>query len=112
MIIYGSSISPFVRKVLVALNEKGIRYEHRPVAPQAEDADFRAASPMGKIPAIDHDGFRLADSSAILDYIEHLSPQPALIPPTLRAPPAPAGSTSSARSSSIESSPSCSRSAS
>jgi glutathione S-transferase len=84
MIIYGSSISPFVRKVLVALNEKGIRYEHRPVAPQAEDADFRAASPMGKIPAIDHDGFRLADSSAI----------------------------SSARSSSIESSPSCSRSGS
>ena len=80
MIIYGSSISPFVRKVLVALNEKGIRYEHRPVAPQTEDADFRAASPMGKIPAIDHDGFRLADSSAILDYIEHLSPQPALIP--------------------------------
>ena len=84
MIIYGSSISPFVRKVLVALNEKGIRYEHRPVAPQAEDADFRAASPMGKIPAIDHDGFRLADSSAILDYIEHLSPQPALIPADAR----------------------------
>lgn len=39
---------------------------------------------MGKIPAIDHDGFRLADSSAILDYIEHLSPQPALIPADAR----------------------------
>ncbi|MCJ2143120.1 glutathione S-transferase family protein [Methylobacterium sp. E-066] len=80
MIVYGTSISPFVRKVLVALAEKGIRYEHRPVSPQAEDAAFRAASPVGKIPAIDHDGFRLADSSAILDYLERLYPQPALIP--------------------------------
>ncbi|MCJ2057032.1 glutathione S-transferase family protein [Methylobacterium sp. J-048] len=80
MIVYGTSISPFVRKVLVALAEKGIRYQHRPVAPQAEDAAFRAASPMGKVPAIDDDGFRLADSSAILDYLERLHPQPALIP--------------------------------
>ncbi|MET0367335.1 MAG: glutathione S-transferase family protein [Methylobacterium sp.] len=80
MIVYGTSISPFVRKVLVALAEKGISYEHRPVAPQAEDAAFRASSPMGKIPAIDHDGFRLADSSAILDYLERLNPQPALVP--------------------------------
>lgn len=80
MIVYGSSLSPFVRKVLVALVEKGIRYQHRPVAPQSDDAAFRAASPIGKIPAIEHDGFRLADSSAILDYLERLTPQPALIP--------------------------------
>ncbi|MDI4667485.1 glutathione S-transferase family protein, partial [Xanthobacter autotrophicus] len=64
----------------VALAEKGVRYQHRPVAPQSDDAAFRAASPMGKIPAIEHDGFRLADSSAILDHLERLTPQPALIP--------------------------------
>lgn len=80
MIVYGSSISPFVRKVLVALAEKRIRYEHRPVAPQAEDAGFRTASPLGKISAIDNGGFRLADSNAILDYLERQSPLPALIP--------------------------------
>ena len=80
MIVYGSSMSPFVRKVLVALAEKGIVFEHRPVAPHADDAAFRAASPMGKIPAIDDGGFRLADSSAILHYVEALRPEPPLVP--------------------------------
>lgn len=66
MIVYGTGYSPYVRKVLVSLAEKGIAYEHRPVMFHAPDADFQAASPLGKIPAIEDDGFRLADSSAIL----------------------------------------------
>ncbi|MDP4023192.1 glutathione S-transferase family protein [Methylobacterium sp. NEAU 140] len=80
MIVYGTSVSPFVRKVLVALAEKGVAYEHRPVAPQAKDLEFRAASPTGKVPAIEDEGFRLADSSAILHYIEAVHPEPSLIP--------------------------------
>lgn len=85
MVVYGSSVSPFVRKVLVALFEKGIAFEHRAIAPHANDAEFRAASPMGKIPAIDDGGFRLADSSAILHYVDTLQPEPALVPPEARA---------------------------
>lgn len=80
MIVYGSSISPFVRKVLVALIEKGLPFEHRPVPPQADDPDFRAASPMGKIPAIDDDGFLLSESSAILHYLDAIAPSPPLFP--------------------------------
>jgi glutathione S-transferase len=80
MVVYGSSVSPFVRKVLVALFEKGVAFEHRPVGFHAADVGFRAASPLGKIPAIEDDGFRLADSSAILDYIESRHSEPALIP--------------------------------
>jgi hypothetical protein len=57
-IVHGSSISPFARKVLVVSNEKDICHDHRPVPPQTEDADFRAARPMDKSLAIDHDGFR------------------------------------------------------
>jgi glutathione S-transferase len=85
MIVYGSSVSPFVRKVLAALFEKGIAFEHRPVAPHAGEPDFRTASPTGKIPAIDDGGFRLADSSAILHYIEAQHPEPALVPADGRA---------------------------
>ncbi|QGY00518.1 glutathione S-transferase family protein [Methylobacterium mesophilicum SR1.6/6] len=80
MIVYGSSVSPYVRKVLVALIEKGIPFEHRPVGFHSSDPGFRAASPLGKIPALEEDGFRLADSSAIIDYVECRHPQPALIP--------------------------------
>lgn len=87
MILYGSSLSPYVRKVLVALAEKGMAFEHRPVAPQADDPAFRAASPLGKIPAMDDDGFVVSESSAILHYLDGLAPSPALFPagPKLRA---------------------------
>jgi len=80
LIVYGTGYSPYVRKVLVSLAEKGIAYEHRPVMFHAPDADFQAASPLGKIPAIEDDGFRLADSSAILWYLERKHPTPALVP--------------------------------
>ena len=40
----------------------------------------RAASPFAKMPALDDDGFLLADSSAICHYLEATHPAPALIP--------------------------------
>jgi len=85
MIVYGTSVSPFVRKVLVALNEKGVAFEHKPVPFHADDLGFQAASPTGKIPALDDDGFLLADSTAILHYIEAKHPEPALIPTEAKA---------------------------
>ena len=80
MIVYGTGYSPYVRKVLVSLAEKNVPYEHRPVMFHAPDADFQAASPLGKIPAIEDGGFKLADSSAILWYLERKHPSPALAP--------------------------------
>jgi glutathione S-transferase len=70
MIIYGASISPFVRKVLFSIGEMGLETEHKPVSPHVEDADFRAASPLGKIPAMQDGDYCLADSSAIVHYLE------------------------------------------
>ncbi len=86
MILYGSSLSPFVRKVMAYCAEKGIAYELKPTGIGDPDPEFRAASPFRKMPAIDDDGYLLADSSAILHYLEAKHPQPALIPaaPKLR----------------------------
>lgn len=80
MIVYGSSLSPFVRKVLAFAAEKGIEVENRPVNPRQPDADFVAASPFRKIPALRDGEFAVADSSAIVQYLEALKPDPALIP--------------------------------
>jgi len=80
MIIYGSIVSPFVRKLLGYLGEKGIEFELRGVGIGDPDPGFRAASPLGKMPAMDDDGFRLADSSAIIHYLEAKHPEPPLIP--------------------------------
>ncbi|GAO76907.1 MULTISPECIES: glutathione S-transferase family protein [unclassified Sphingopyxis] len=80
MIIYGSVVSPFVRKLLGYLGEKRIEFELKGVGIGDPDPGFRAASPLGKMPAMDDDGFLLADSSAIIQYIEAKYPEPALIP--------------------------------
>lgn len=80
MIVYGTGYSPYVRKVLVSLAEKGVAYEHRPNMFHDPDPAFQAASPIGKIPAIDDDGFLLADSTAIQFYLERRHPTPSLIP--------------------------------
>ncbi len=80
MIVYGSVVSPFVRKLLGYLGEKGLTFELKGVGIGDPDPGFRAASPLGKMPAMDDDGFLLADSSAIIQYLEAKHPEPALIP--------------------------------
>jgi glutathione S-transferase len=85
MIVYGSSMSPFVRKVLAFAAEKGIALEHRPIGLGADDPDFREASPFGKIPGFRDGEFTLSDSSAIVAYLDALHPEPPLIPTEPRA---------------------------
>ena len=85
MILYGSSLSPFVRKVLAFTGEKGIALEVQPVAPGDPNPDFRAASPFGKMPGFRDGDYGLADSSAIVHYLEAKFPEPAMIPAEPRA---------------------------
>ena len=80
MKLYGALLSPFVRKVAVALGEKGVDYTPARGGPGSTDAEFLAVSPFAKRPAINDDGFTLAESSAIVHYIEAQYPDPALIP--------------------------------
>ena len=80
MIVYGSSLSPFVRKVLAFGSEKGIELEVKPIAPGMEDPDFLEASPFRKIPAFRDGDFAISDSSAIIAYLDAIRPEPNLIP--------------------------------
>jgi glutathione S-transferase len=86
MIVYGSSLSPYVRKVLACAAEKGIEVELQPVDFRSLSAGFLEASPFRKMPAVRDGDYTLADSSAIIHYLEAKHPEPALIPsdPELR----------------------------
>src|SRR3546814_14289970 len=86
MIVYGSVVSPFVRKLLGYLGEKGIDFELRGVGIGDPDPGFQAASPLGKMPAMDVDGFLLADPSPLTHYLEPQHPEPPRIPPDPQAP--------------------------
>jgi glutathione S-transferase len=78
--VIGSGVSPFVRKVLVTLSEKGLEFEHDPMVPFGVSDEYKLKHPLGKIPTL-LDGDRvIPDSSAILVYLERIHPQPALYP--------------------------------
>jgi glutathione S-transferase len=76
MIIYGSSLSPFVRKALVFAVEKGVAFELKPM----QDPGFQGASPFGKMPALRDGDFTISDSTAIITYLDAIKPEPNLIP--------------------------------
>jgi len=76
MIIYGSSLSPYVRKAVVFAVEKGVDFELKPM----QDPEFMAISPFGKMPAFRDGDFAISDSTAIITYLDALKPEPNLIP--------------------------------
>ena len=71
--LYGVGLSPFVRKVMLALEHLEIDYQSTPTFPGDQSQDFRRISPLGKIPALDHDGFTVSDSSVICRYLSRLA---------------------------------------
>lgn len=78
--IIGSYLSPYVRKVLVALHLKGIAYEIDPITPFMGDERFSKLSPLRRIPVLQDGDLVLADSSVICEYLEDRQPKPALYP--------------------------------
>src|SRR5271167_3130771 len=78
--IIGSYLSPYVRKVLVVLDLKGIPYEIDPIIPFFGDYRFSEMSPLRRIPVFIDNDATLADSSVICQYIEDRYPQPAVYP--------------------------------
>lgn len=85
MQVFGGLVSPYVRKVCLVLEEKGLPYELVQLGPHADHPAFRAASPFGKIPGFADGDYTLADSTAIVAYIEAKHPQRPVLPAEPRA---------------------------
>jgi glutathione S-transferase len=80
MIVFGSTLSPYVRNVMVYGAEKGLELELRPAGLGQGGPDFEAASPFRKMPAFKDGDFLISDSSAIVTYLEAKFPHPNLMP--------------------------------
>ena len=70
MIIHGSALSPFTRKVVLSAMEKGIAFESCDLNPYAPPEDFETMNPLKRVPIVQDGEFTLADSSAICGYFE------------------------------------------
>jgi maleylacetoacetate isomerase len=73
-------------RVRIALNLKGLSYHYISV-PALPPGEYRRINPQGLLPALEVDGAVIAQSPAILDFLEQRWPVPALLPsdPVLRA---------------------------
>lgn len=73
-------------RVRIALNLKGLPYTAVPVhllrdGGQQNQADYRARSPLGTVPALETgEGTVLTQSLAIIEYLDEVQPQPPLLP--------------------------------
>jgi len=84
LLVIGSYLSPYVRKVLVCLEVKGIAYEIDHMVPFFGDDRFSKLSPLRRIPVLMDGDLVLTDSSVICEYLEDLKPKPALYPKDVR----------------------------
>ncbi len=80
--VIGSYLSPYVRKVLVSLGEKGLDYEIDPIVPYFGNDEFTRLSPLREIPVLLDGDLTISDSTVILEYLEDRYPEPALRPAT------------------------------
>lgn len=78
--IIGSFVSPYVRKVLAAMNLKGLAYEIDPITPFYGNDEFERLSPLRRIPVLIDGDFHMSDSSVICAYLDEAYPAHPLLP--------------------------------
>jgi glutathione S-transferase len=85
--VYGRANSINVRKVLWMLGELGLEYEREDWGRgfrSTDDPEFRKINPVGVVPVIDDDDFRLRESNTIVRYLADKHGRADLFPKELR----------------------------
>ena len=77
--LYGFAVSNYYNMVKFALLEKGIEFVEVAAMP-SQEGDYKAKSPMGKVPCIETDKGFLSETSVILECLEDSVASPALLP--------------------------------
>lgn len=83
-------LSPYAMSVYVALTEKQLPFEVRPIdlsAGEQRMQPYQCRALTARVPALTHDGFNLTESSVIAEYLEEVFPAPqhaALYPTSIR----------------------------
>jgi len=87
-VVYGTPLSSYVRSLRMTLMEKGVDHDHVDVGVldgACREPEHLLRNPFGKVPAFEHEGFRLYETNAIVRYVDEAFDGPALSPATLKA---------------------------
>lgn len=78
--------SPYASRVRIQIRQKKLPVELVSSSIALRTAEFAAAYPLAKLPVLELDsGETIGESTVILDYLEAMYPEPALIPDTALA---------------------------
>ena len=73
MKLYGSPLSPYVRKARVLIHEKKLRVDFVVADPWPADSKMPTRNPLGKVPALEIEpGNYLFDSVLVVHYLDHV----------------------------------------
>jgi glutathione S-transferase/maleylpyruvate isomerase len=82
--IYSEPVSLYCAKLRVLLRHKCLVWDDLPPTGGYGSDEYRAIVPSGNLPAMIHDGFLLADSEAIAEYLEEAFPDIPMLPDTIK----------------------------
>ncbi len=84
VIVYGFPVSTYVNVVRLVLAHKGVPFEFHDLEPEMGGTTHLALHPFGRVPILEHDGFRIYETSAIAAYVDEAFTGPALQPANAR----------------------------
>ncbi|KAL8687050.1 MAG: hypothetical protein Q9224_005266, partial [Gallowayella concinna] len=79
--LYGSCFCPFVQRVWISLQFKGMGYQYIEIDPYKKPESLLAINPRGLIPALRHGDWSCYESTVLMEYLEDLNDGPPLFPP-------------------------------
>ena len=82
--VYGFPLSTYVNIVRLVVTEKGVPFRFHDLEPEMGGPGHLALHPFGRVPILEHDGFRLYETSAIGLYVDEAFEGPSLQPADVR----------------------------
>ncbi|KAL1846534.1 hypothetical protein Plec18167_005352 [Paecilomyces lecythidis] len=79
--LFASCFCPFVQRVWIALEVKGIPYQYIEVDPYKKPESLLEVNPRGLVPALRHGNWGCHESSVLLEYLEDIDFGTPLLPP-------------------------------
>ena len=78
--LYDADRCPYCARVRIVLGEKGVEDETVQIDLSDRPARIYDKNPSGKVPVLEEGAWRLPESAVIMEYLEQLHPEPALLP--------------------------------
>lgn len=79
--LYSAARCPYAARARIVLAEKGLEFELVEIDLSDRPGWLYEKNPTGRVPVIEEDGWVLAESAVIMEYVEERYPEPALLPP-------------------------------